>query len=151
MFRSRAMNFSRHWETMARLIFPLMESFSFHKGGLLPESKAFCHSQGILHSGLHTAPTSSSPSTPCVFHPRRQCGTMPCLARILCQDLSALYRIVQHLGAFEPKTCSLALLRKQAENITFRNVVVLVSDSVEPGEPALPHRLLKPLLLSQLL
>jgi hypothetical protein len=98
------MNFGRHWETTGRLIFPLVASFNFHESGLgcvsfACDSKAFC--QGTVHSGLHSVPTSSSPSKPCVFHPRRQLGTMPCLAQILCQDLSALYRILLSLGAFE--------------------------------------------------
>lgn len=63
LFGSRAMNFGRHWETTGRLIFPLVARFSFHQSGLgcvsfAYESKAFCHSQGTLHSGLHSVPTS---------------------------------------------------------------------------------------------
>lgn len=134
------MNFGRHRETTGKLIFPLAANLSFHESGLgcvsfAYESKAFCHSQGTLHSGLHSVLPSLF--LHCLFHPRRQCGAMPCLAQILCQDLSALYRILLSLGAFETQEL-FSSIKEGAENLTFRNFIAQehrCPDSVEPGGP----------------
>lgn len=47
---------------------------------------------------------------------------MPCLAQILCQDLSALYRILLSLGAFETKEL-FSSIKEGPENLTFRNFI----------------------------
>lgn len=110
------MNFGRHWETTGRLIFPLAANSIFHEVVWAYEGKAFCRSQGTLHSGFHSVLLL------CLFHPRRQCGTMPRPAQVLCQDLSVLYRILLSLGAFETQEL-FSSIKEGAENLTFRNFI----------------------------
>lgn len=64
---------------------------------------------------------------------------MPRPAQVLCQDLSVLYRILLSLGAFKTQEL-LSSIKEGAENLILgislpRNIGVLISDSVEPGEP----------------